>query len=149
MRYATYRWAMAPVTLIGLIHIVGGICVMAEPLAANVSGLAGLRALPAPFLGQLLIAVGVMAIASRLASFSAKQQYLLVLPQQLVLLVQLAGIWVTLYLGKYPDGYVPGQGEWQAFWFILSDQLPWIGLSLSHLVDMLITPTIDPPSDEP
>ncbi len=131
---------VAPIALIALIHIIGGVAIIAEPKAALISSLAGPYMLfhPAQVLGMLLIAVGGLALYGRLSSDSA-QRFCFVLPQQVMLLLQLLGILGPLWSGTYPDGYMPIKGDWaSSVWFILGDQMPIIGLCVSHLVEMMV-----------
>jgi hypothetical protein len=138
-----YRLAFAPVTLIGLIHIVSGIAVLVAPQTAKVSGLAGLSQLPPSWMGIILIGVGVAAIIGRIGLVSDNVAIGLIIPQQLVLMVQLVGIWYALRTGHYPDGYAPSEDWNTAFWFILGDQSAWLFLCVSHLLDMVLTPLMN------
>ena len=142
-----WRVAFAPVTLIGLIHIVNGISVVADANSAKVSGLSGLYYIgitDGP-LGILLLVIGAMAVTARVhPGLSRIQQHVLIAPQQTVLTIQLAGVAFSLWNGAYPDGYVPVPGNWWAsFWFILSDQAALIFLCLSHTLDVALAPAIN------
>lgn len=121
--------------LVGIAHLVLGICVVAQPLALDVTALAALRnmigTIPA---GWLLIGVGLAAIvgASDWLWLSHRMRVTCFVPQQLVLLSQLWSIGEALALGHYPDGYIPLGGAW----FILADQVQaWI-LAVSHSIWM-------------
>ena len=100
-----YRGLFAPVALIGLIHIIGGIAVLLAPQAAYVSQLSGpMMVLPHPIaIAAALIVVGVMAISARLVKMSERTRVALIAPQQIVLLIQLIGIGVAAWKGAYPD----------------------------------------------
>lgn len=131
----------APVTLIGFIHIVNGIAVLAEPQAVRVSGLAGLLMFglpPWPVIGFVLLLVGIWAVAARLCPTCPFWcQKWLAAPQQVVLIVQLTGILAALWAGQYPDGYIPVEGDLRGSrWFILGDQAALTFLCLSHALDM-------------
>jgi hypothetical protein len=131
----SYRGLFAPVALIGLIHVIGGIAVLAAPQAAYVSQLSGLTMLlPHPTaIAVGLILVGVMAVTARLTKMAEQTRAALIAPQQIVLLIQLMGVGVAAWNGAYPDGYVPVPGNWWAsFWFILGDQAALVVLCLSH-----------------
>ena len=135
-----YRGLFAPVALIGLIHIIGGIAVLLAPQAAYVSQLSGpMMLLPHPIaIAAGLIVVGVMAISARLVKMSERTRVALIAPQQIVLLIQLIGIGVAAWKGAYPDGYVPVPGNWWAsFWFILGDQAALLVLCLSHTFEFV------------
>jgi two-component sensor histidine kinase len=135
-----YRGLSAPVAVIGLIHIIGGIAVLCAPQAAHVSQLSGLmRLLPQPVAIAIgLILVGVMAVAARLMKMSEQMRVALIAPQQIVLLIQFIGISVAAWNGAYPDGYVPVPGDWQAsLWFILGDQAALLVLCLSHTFEFV------------
>lgn len=135
-----YRGLFAPVALIGLIHIIGGIAVLVAPQAAYVSQLSGLMTLlPHPIaIAVGLILVGVMAVTARLMRMSERTRVALIAPQQFVLLVQLVGIGFAAWHGAYPDGYVPVPGNWWAsFWFILGDQAALVVLCLSHTFEFM------------
>ena len=84
-----YRGLFAPVALIGLIHIIGGIAVLLAPQAAYVSQLSGpMMLLPHPIaIAAGLIVVGVMAISARLVKMSERTRVALIAPQQIVLLI--------------------------------------------------------------
>jgi two-component sensor histidine kinase len=130
-----YRGLFAPVALIGLIHIIGGIAVLVAPQAAYVSQLSGLMmVLPHPTaIAVGLIIVGVMAVTARLTTMAERTRAALIAPQQIVLVIQLMGVGVAAWKGAYPDGYVPVPGNWWAsFWFILGDQAALVVLCLSH-----------------
>jgi two-component sensor histidine kinase len=135
-----YRGLFAPVALIGLIHIIGGVAVLVAPHAAYVSQLSGLTSLlPDPIaIAMGLILVGVMAVAARLMRMSERTRVALIAPQQIVLLIQLMGVSVAAWNGAYPDGYVPVPGNWWAsFWFILGDQAALVVLCLSHTIEFM------------
>jgi two-component sensor histidine kinase len=135
-----YRGLFAPVALIGLIHIIGGMAVLVAPQAAYVSQLSGpMMLLPHPIaIAMGLILVGVMAITARLMRMSERTRVALIAPQQIVLLIQLIGISVAASNGAYPDGYVPVPGNWWAsFWFILGDQAALVVLCLSHTFEFI------------
>ena len=130
-----YRGLFAPVALIGLIHIIGGVAVLVAPQAAYVSQLSGpMMVLPYPIVIAVgLILVGAMAVAARLLKMSERTRVVLIAPQQIVLLIQLMGVGVAAWNGAYPDGYIPVPGNWWAsFWFILGDQAALVVLCLSH-----------------
>jgi two-component sensor histidine kinase len=131
----SYRGLFAPVALIGLIHIIGGVAVLVAPQAAYVSQLSGLMMLlPHPTaIAVGLILVGAMAVTARLTKMAERTRAALIAPQQIVLLIQLMGVAVAAWKGAYPDGYVPVPGNWWAsFWFILGDQAALVVLCLSH-----------------
>jgi hypothetical protein len=137
---------LAPVALIGLVHIVGGGAVLVTPHAAYVSQLAGLLALiPDPVaIAVVLIVVGAMAVTARLAPMTPQVSAALIAPQQIVLLVQLVGIGIAAASGSYPDGYVPVPGDhWGSVWFIVGDQAALILLCLSHTLDLFFGGTIN------
>ena len=130
-----YRGLFAPVALIGLIHIIGGVAVLVAPQAAYVSQLSGpMMVLPYPIVIAVgLILVGAMAVAARLLKMSERTRVVLIAPQQIVLLIQLMGVGLAAWNGAYPDGYIPVPGNWWAsFWFILGDQAALVVLCLSH-----------------
>jgi hypothetical protein len=62
------RSLFAPVAVIGMAHVAGGVAALFAPGAAHVSGLAGLTMLGLwpGFTAFLLIIVGLMAICSRM-----------------------------------------------------------------------------------
>jgi two-component sensor histidine kinase len=135
-----YRGLFAPVALIGLIHVIGGMAVLVAPQAAYVSQLSGpMMVLPHPIAIAIgLILVGVMAIAARLMRMSERMRAALIAPQQIVLLIQLIGVSIAAWNGAYPDGYVPVPGHWWAsFWFILGDQAALVVLCLSHTFEFI------------
>jgi hypothetical protein len=74
----------APVALIGLIHIIGGIAVLEVPQAAYVSQLSGLMMLlPHPTSIAIgLILVGVMAVTARLLRMSERTRAALIAPRK-------------------------------------------------------------------
>ena len=61
----------------------------------------------------------------------------MVVPQQVVLLVQAIGVCFAIWKGAYPDGYVPATTLSASRWFIFSDQAPLLVLCLPHAVDMV------------
>jgi two-component sensor histidine kinase len=135
-----YRGLFAPVALIGLIHIIGGVAVLVAPHAAYVSQLSGpMLLLPHPIAVAIgLILIGVMAVTARVMRMSEWTRVALIAPQQIVLLIQLVGVSVAAWNGAYPDGYVPVPGNWWAsFWFILGDQAALVVLCLSHTFEFI------------
>jgi hypothetical protein len=135
-----YRGLFAPVAVIGLIHVIGGIAVLLAPQAAFVSQLSGpMMLLPHPIaIAMGLILVGVMAITARLMRMSERMRVALIAPQQIVLLIQLIGVIGAAWNGAYPDGYVPVPGDWWAsFWFIIGDQAALVVLCLSHTFEFI------------
>jgi hypothetical protein len=82
-----YRGLFAPVALIGLIHIIGGVAVLVAPQAAYVSQLSGLMMLlPHPIAIAIgLVLVGFMAVAARLMRMSERTRVALIAPQQILL----------------------------------------------------------------
>jgi hypothetical protein len=136
----TYRVLLAPIALIGLIHVAGGAAVLLAPQAAYVSQLSGLVLLFGlrPLLIAIgLIVVGALAIAAELLFLPPKTRVAFVAPQQLVLLIQALGVGIAAWQGAYPDGYVPVPGDWWAsFWFIVGDQAALLLLCLSHTLEL-------------
>lgn len=126
--------------LVGIAHVALGLCVLANPLALDVTALAALHDLivwfhisPMWCAGVLLFA-GIAAVlgASDWLWFTHKTRLWLFAPQQFLLLTQLWSIGAALVAGRYPDGYMPIGGAW----FILGDQIQaWI-LAVSHSVWM-------------
>jgi hypothetical protein len=135
-----FRAFFAPVGVIGLAHVVGGVSALAEPKAANVSGLAGMTDLGAEpvFTAFILIIVGVMAVVSRFCLSNRDATWALVAPQQILLMVQFGGIVVALSHGAYPDGYKPTDDWWGSFWFILADQSPLVAMCLAHTIEIAL-----------
>jgi hypothetical protein len=118
---------LAVTTLVGIAHIICGIAVLVDPVALNVTPLASLTYLDNSVLsGWLLIVVGVMAVHACNMAFA--MNVLMLLPQQMLLFLQVWSISTVLITGQYPDGYLPSGGSW----FILTDQIwPWL-LTVSH-----------------
>jgi hypothetical protein len=119
-------------TLVGMAHIICGIAVVFTPGALQVTPLVGLYDILiwagyAPKLGAfILILVGLMAVYAANAKFAMRVT--LLIPQQLLLFMQIWSISTVLVTGVYPDGYMPTGGSW----FILTDQIwPWL-LTASH-----------------
>jgi hypothetical protein len=78
----SYRGLFAPVALIGLIHIIGGVAVLVAPQAAYVSQLSGLMMLlPHPIaIAVGLILVGAMAVTARLTKRAERTRAALIAP---------------------------------------------------------------------
>jgi hypothetical protein len=138
-----YQALFAPICVIGLIHVINGFSALVAPRAALVTGLYGLSLTGStPWQVVIsLIVVGAIAIAGRLMALRTSSDRLLrtsmVVPQQVVLLVQAIGICFAIWKGAYPDGYVPATRLSASRWFIFSDQAPLLVLCLSHAVDMV------------
>jgi hypothetical protein len=139
------RSLFAPVAVIGMAHVVGGVAALFAAGAAHVSGLAGLTMLGLwpGFTALLLIIVGLMAICSRMCPHSREWVNTLVAPQQLVLMIQLGGVMIAVYHGAYPDGYKPADDWWGSMWFILADQSPLIAMCLSHTIELALGGLVD------
>jgi hypothetical protein len=133
-----FRCIVAPIGLIGIIHIVGGISILIDPEASHVTALDGLNALPPLPTALVLLLVGALAVAARSSLVPRSWEKPCIIPQQMVLLVQLMGVIGAIYAGRYPNGHMPIEGDYLASAaFILSDQLPWIMLCLSHTVELV------------
>jgi hypothetical protein len=123
---------LAVTTLVGLAHIVSGLTAFLVPAALYVTPLAGFADLTRyfgvedHFACAILIAVGVLAVFASQTAFAYR--VLLLMPQQVLLLIQIWSITVALSTGAYPDGYIPTGGGA----FILNDQIwPWL-LTIAH-----------------
>jgi hypothetical protein len=138
-----YRVFLAPIALIGLIHMVGGAAVLLAPQAAFVSQLSGLMLLlgPRPLLVAAgLITVGTLAVTAEIMPLGPRMRVAFIAPQQLVLLIQAVGVAVAAWRGAYPDGYIPVPGDWWAsFWFIVGDQAALLLLCLSHTIELFFS----------
>jgi hypothetical protein len=133
-----FRCVVAPIGLIGLIHILGGITILASNDAAYITSVIGLGAMPPALMGVVLLTVGLFAVGARIGLVPREHERAWILPQEIVLLVQLVGIAGTVYAGVYPNGHIPVEGSyWGSVFFILSDQAPWILLCVSHTVEYL------------
>jgi hypothetical protein len=132
MNATNLHTTLAVTTLVGIAHIVCGIAAIYVPNVLNVAPLSGLHQLgeylswPQQSEGFLLLLVGALAVIASQLQFAMR--VLLLIPQQLVLLLQIWSISTALVTGHYPDGYIPAGGPW----FILTDQIwAWI-LIISH-----------------
>lgn len=127
--------------LVGIAHVVAGMSVFMDPAALLSTALSTLYHasqvfdIPSYFFGAILVAAGAMAIIASSTSFTAHKavHVTLLMPQQLLLLLQLFAISIALGTGRYPDGYIPIGGAW----FVLCDQIwAWI-LAVTHSVWLL------------
>jgi hypothetical protein len=133
-----FRCIVAPIGLIGIIHIVGGIAILIDPKASYITALDGLAALPPLPTALILLLVGALAVAARTGLVPRSWEKPCIIPQQAVLLVQLVGVIGAVFAGRYPNGHMPIAGDyWASAAFILSDQLPWIMLCMSHTVELV------------
>lgn len=126
------RKTLAITTLVGIAHIISGIAALYVPNVLSVAPLAGvfemirLFGLPDYIGGILLFCVGSLAVIASTSTFRLRVAFLI--PQQLLLILQIWSISVSLVTGVYPDGYIPQGGPW----FILTDQIwAWM-LTVSH-----------------
>lgn len=127
---------------VGIIHVLVGLLVIAAPEALMVSSLAGLnRIAPVhdiPLAGIILCVIGFLAIlAAAIPKITLPLRLAMVVPQQMVLLLQLWSVVITINTGSYPDGYTPlgGQCSFLFDWgscFIFADQIAWLFLGLAH-----------------
>lgn len=123
--------------IVGLAQLVSGVAVLFEPNAVHVSPLYLLHEIAQwfgytnGFVGATLVFTGIMAvIGSHEGMVPRGIRSFLFVPQQVILLVQVASISYVLLSGHYPDGYIPNGGPW----FILTDQIwAWV-LSVSHSI---------------
>lgn len=142
----TIATIFAPIFLIGVVHIIGGISVLIAPDASLVSGLAGLRGIPPIPLGIMLIIVGGLAIYGKFSGMPKYPYCIWVVPQQIILFLQLWGVALAMVAGQYPDGYVPvPESYWRSLWFIISDQAPLIMFALSHTIELLLASRLRSP----
>jgi hypothetical protein len=133
-----YRCLVAPIGLIGVIHVVGGVAILLTEKAAFVTSLTGFGFLDPFGKAIMLILVGVLAIAARTRFVPDHAERACIIPQQIVLLIQLGGILQAIFLGQYPNGHTPVEGDyWASVWFIVADQMPWIMLCCSHTAELL------------
>ena len=134
-----FQVMFAPICVIGVIHIIGGLAALFAPGAALVTGLSGLTMTGAGSaqIAVTLIVVGFLAITARLSALPNDLRLFMITPQQVVLFVQAVGVLVALFNGCYPDGYQPAPTLAASRWFILGDQAPLLVLCLSHAADMV------------
>jgi hypothetical protein len=138
-----FRCLVAPIGLIGVIHVVGGLAILFTGTASMVTSLTGFGIFPEAVKGLIFIAVGLLAIAARALRMSKTLENFLIAPQQMVLLVQFVGIMAALYNGVYPNGHQPIPGDYLgSVMFMLSDQLPWMMLCLSHTIEWLFADSL-------
>lgn len=120
--------------LIGVVMVFCGVAVVQTPEAAKVSALAGLvRLTPhdidTDMLGMVLISCGSLAVLSAsLCTVMLAVRILLLIPMQIVIVVQQWSIGFAILTGTYPDGYVPMGGRCSMLFnigscFIFTDQL--------------------------
>jgi hypothetical protein len=141
------RSLFAPVSVIGAAHVFGGLAVIGAPEAAKESAMAGpmMTGMNAGLLAIILVSVGVAAIASRVSTMTSRARLALTIPQQAILLIQLYGVIVAIWLGGYPDGYVPVPGNWAASaWFIFGDQAALVAMCLSHTFEVVFLRAVPP-----
>lgn len=127
---------------IGVVHLVSGVLLISTPAVLNVTPLAELKGLVAPFAwlaapstlaGVFLIVCGALALTatSPRLRLSPLVRLLLTTPQQVALLCQLISITIAIHAGAYPDGYEPDGGAS----FIAGDQLWALSASLAHTIE--------------
>jgi hypothetical protein len=141
------RSLFAPVSVIGAAHVFGGLAVIGAPQAALVSAMAGPMMTGIPFwlLALILVNVGGAAIYSRVSTVSHGVRLALTIPQQVILLIQLYGVIIAIWVGGYPDGYIPVPNNWAASaWFIFGDQAALIAMCLSHTFEVAFLRAIPP-----
>jgi hypothetical protein len=104
-----FQAMFAPVGVIGVIHIIGGLAALFAPGSTLVAGMSGLTltGASATQIAVTLIIVGFMALTARLSAIPNELRLFMITSQQLVLLVQAVGVLVVLFKGVYPDGYQP------------------------------------------
>jgi hypothetical protein len=133
-----YRCLVAPIGLIGVIHVVGGIAILLTEKAAFVTSLAGFGFLDPFSKAILMIVVGFLAIVARTKFVPKHLERACIAPQEIVLLFQLGGILQAVFLGQYPNGHMPVEGDyWASVLFIVADQMPWMMLCVSHTTEFL------------
>lgn len=123
---------LAVTTLVGMAHLVSGLIALKVPAALGVTPLAGFDhfahslGIGSQVSAYILIIVGILAVIA--STYTFPYRVFLLIPQQLVLLLQVWSISLAMASGRYPDGYIPvGGGA-----FILNDQIwPWL-LTVSH-----------------
>ena len=133
------------IVIVGWIHMIVGLAVVLDPGALLVSSLAGLsRLAPVPtesaqVFGVALFIFGLLAYVSTKVSATLVAKFCMIMPQQLVLCVQVVSITSTIMLGIYPDGYAP-KGACLVFeagsCFILADQAAWLILGILHTIKL-------------
>jgi hypothetical protein len=133
-----FRCVVAPIGLIGIIHVLCGMAMLFVPEAGYITGVYGFGIMDSFSKGILLIIVGFLAIVARTGLVAREHERACIIPQQLVLVWQLYGIVFATWGGVYPNGHEPVAGSyWASVIFILSDQMPWIMLCLSHTVELV------------
>jgi hypothetical protein len=133
-----------PVALVlGIAHLIVGLCIIVEPNALFVSEFAGLRWISTIFsfgdkLGALILilAGGLAVLGSGPFAFSTPTRLKMIGPQLVVLVFTLASLIETVIVGHYPDGYEP-TGGWK---FILADQMVAGSMSAFHICSVLTIP---------
>jgi hypothetical protein len=133
-----FRCLVAPIGLIGIIHVLCGVTMILEPEGGYISGVYGFGLMGSFPKGVMLVIVGGLAIAARIGPVPRELERAFTMPQQVVLLWQLCGIVLSVWSGVYPNGHEPVPGSyWGSVIFILSDQMPWLMLCLSHTVELV------------
>jgi hypothetical protein len=131
-----YRCVTAPIALIGIVHVAGGVAIAIVPEAEKVSALSGpmMMGFPPWVMAVILIGVGIAAIYSQMPWLKNETRIL----TQFLLLVQFVGIVDALLRAAYPDGYIPVPGDaWASRWFIFADQAALIAFCLSHTFEVI------------
>jgi hypothetical protein len=133
-----FRCVVAPIGLIGIIHVICGVTMIFVPNAGYITGVYGFGLMDSFSKGVMLIFVGGLAVIARTGLVERKYEKACIIPQQLILVWQLYGIAFAVWGGVYPNGHEPVAGSyWASVIFILSDQMPWIMLCLSHTVELV------------
>lgn len=123
-----------PVTIVAIWHIASGIAVAMEPKTIYVSILAGLNT---PFAALILLVTGGLALWAR--TTTRRYATVLIVPQQVLLIVQAWSVAYAIWQGTYPDGYMPIPGNVSASrWFISGDQIITLILIVWHSMEMAL-----------
>lgn len=85
--------------------------------------------------GLVFAISAIMAAIPFIETYPRRRGLLLVIPQQVILLIQAVSILLALWNGHYPDGYVPKSGSN----FIFVDQLMLLTLIVWHTLEYYLT----------
>lgn len=129
-----YRPYYGPVTVVAIWHIANGLAAMVEPRVAFISALSQL---PSHYLALLLVFTGVFALWARWST--NRWAWVLIIPQEAILMIQgYAIVWCIVH-GQYPNGHIPVPNDlFGSKVFIYADQFLILVLVLWHTIEMCL-----------
>lgn len=127
--------SLSIILFIGVGHLLAGLSIALDPRSGLVTPFSEIMSLGGSTAAPILIIAGALAIGTCFEATPTAWKIFMIVPQQSILLLQASSLILTLFLGHYPDGYVPN-AVWPRL-FIFNDQIWSIFCFLAHTWEVI------------